>query len=347
MTKRFARGLVVGKFSPLHRGHELVIRTAMAHCERTLVLSYSEPELAGCDSQRRAHWLRSLFPEVESLVLTNERLASISHPELPARLPHNDASELAHRQFVAAVCRVFFGTRVDAVFTSEDYGPGFARELTAYFARSEPNADPVVHVPVDPERRQVPISGTQIRKDTAHNRDFLAPVVRASFATRVLILGGESSGKSTLARALAEHCDTAFVAEYGRELYEARAGALGYQDLLLIGREQVRREDAAAELANRFLFCDTSPLTTLFYCLDLFGQAEPELVSLADRRYALTVLCAPDIPFEQDGTRRDPAFRDRQHAWYRLELERRGVSWLLAQGSVAERVARVASALNI
>jgi nicotinamide riboside kinase len=116
---------------------------------------------------------------------------------------------------------------------------------------------------------------------------------------------------------------------------------LTYPDLLKIGREQSKREDAAARQAVRYLFCDTSPLTTLLYSREMFGKAEPELEQLAERRYSLVVLCDPDIPFIQDGTRRDEAFRHRQHAWYLEQLAERRQPWILVRGSLEERVNEV------
>jgi HTH-type transcriptional regulator, transcriptional repressor of NAD biosynthesis genes len=94
------------------------------------------------------------------------------------------------------------------------------------------------------------------------------------------------------------------------------------------------------------LFCDTSPLTTLFYCLDQFGQAPAELVSLAERSYALTVLCAPDFEFVQDGTRREPEFRLKQHEWYVRELQQRGIPYIEVHGSIEARVEQVATELR-
>jgi NadR type nicotinamide-nucleotide adenylyltransferase len=200
----------------------------------------------------------------------------------------------------------------------------------------------VEHVAVDPERRAAPISASAIRADVHACRDFLAPVVYASFVERVAILGGESSGKSTLARALAEHFDTAYVAEYARELWTERAGALAFEDLLVIAERQIELEERAAERARRFVFCDTTPLTTWFYSLELFGRAELRLETLAGRAYDLTVLCAPDFAFVQDGTRREPSFRDRGHAFYLAELERRKIPYLLADGALKSRIERVA-----
>jgi NadR type nicotinamide-nucleotide adenylyltransferase len=198
---------------------------------------------------------------------------------------------------------------------------------------------------MDRNRVRVPISASVIRSDVHANRQWLPPCVYTSFIERVCILGGESSGKSVLARALAERLGTAFVAEYARELWMRKSGRLDYEDLLDIARQQIAREQSAARRAYRYLFCDTSPLTTLFYSLDMFGRAEEELRLLACRRYERYVLCAPDFEFVQDGTRRDAAFRQRQHEWYLEQLNSAGVRYLRAEGSVAARVERIAELL--
>jgi NadR type nicotinamide-nucleotide adenylyltransferase len=199
----------------------------------------------------------------------------------------------------------------------------------------------VAHVAVDRNRSEAPISGTLLRQDIHAHRSWLSPVVYASFVQRVCLLGGESSGKSTLARALAEKFSTAFVAEFGRELWEAKAGALDFTDLRHIAETQVEREEQAAHQATRFLFCDTSPLTTLFYSRHLFGKADPALELLAGRRYDFTFLCAPDFPFVQDGTREVESFRARQHQWYLGELSARRTPFHLLTGPVAARVRQV------
>lgn len=331
MSKEFASGLVVGKFCPLHRGHELVIRRAIEQCERVFVLSYTKPEFPGCEPERREQWLAALFPETERLVLTDARLRELGG----GPLPHNDGSEETHRLFVAWVCKHVWHTRVEAVFTSENYGDAFAATLTRCFGSW------VQHVSVDPMRDQVPISGSRLRPSVHADCEMLSPAVYASFVESVCMLGGESSGKTSLAEALAQDMRTLWVPEYGRELWESKGGQLVYEDLLAIGREQVAREKAARLSARRFLFCDTSPLTTLFYSMEMFGKAEPELLELAHRRYDHVVLCAPDFPFAQDGTRRESEFREKQHAWYLRELRERGVPFVVAKGSIAQRVEKL------
>ena len=336
MTARFRQGLVVGKFSPLHLGHEHLVAAARAACEAVLVLSYSRPELPGCPPERRAGWLAARFPFARTVVVGDRWLANIAGA--PA-MPMNDDEGGAHERFIAWLLAGPLATRVDAVFTSEAYGDRLAAALSTH------QGSPVSHLSVDPDRAAVPVSGTAIRADLHAHRAFLAPEVYASFVARVALVGGESSGKTTLAAALAARFETAWVAEYGRELWEARGGRLEPADLLDIARTQIAREEWAARIASRFLFCDTTPLVTRFYAEALFGAADPRLVELAARPYDLTFLCASDWPFVQDGTRQDPAFRDSQHAYYAEHLRAAGVEFVELGGDLPERMATATAAL--
>lgn len=342
MSKRFQRGLVVGKFSPLHRGHELIISRAIEECGEVFLLSYSKPEMPGCEAARRDQWLSSVFPNAHHLAVTDERLRNwVSPGEGPMEVPANDADEITHRRFCGFLCQQIFGVTVDVVFTSEDYGDGFAEELTRYFRERQPKSPVVKHVLVDRSRQKLPISGTLLRKDIHAHRQWLSPLVYASFVQRVCLLGGESSGKSTLTETLAREFNTSHVAEYGRDLWDAKSGALVFEDMRHIAEVQIQREEAAAVHANRFLFCDTSPLTTLFYSHHLFGKAELTLERLAERGYDFTILCAPDFPFVQDGTRQPETFRMRQHEWYLNELAIRGIAYRLVTGSLNTRISQL------
>jgi NadR type nicotinamide-nucleotide adenylyltransferase len=342
MSKRFQRGLVAGKFSPLHRGHELIIKRALEECGEVFLLSYSKPEMPGCEAARRDRWMSAIFPNARHLAVTDERLRQWVKPgEGPVEVPANDADETAHRRFCGFLCQHVFGVTVDAVFTSEDYGDGFAEELTRYFRERRPACPVVKHVLVDRSRQKLPISGTLLRQNIHAHREWLSPLVYASFVQRVCLLGGESTGKSTLAEALAREFDTSHVTEYGRELWNTRSGELVFEDMRRIAEVQIQREEAAAMRANRLIFCDTSPLTTLFYSNHMFGKAEPTLERLAERRYDYSILCAPDFPFVQDGTRQPEAFRIRQHEWYLNEFAKRGIEHRLVTGSLEARVSQL------
>ncbi|MFY9511883.1 MAG: ATP-binding protein [Rubrivivax sp.] len=163
---------------------------------------------------------------------------------------------------------------------------------------------------------------------------------------RIALLGGESSGKTTLAIALAQALGTVWVAEYGRQRWEELRETLDVAELVAVARRQVQWEDEASRRAhNGWLVCDTTPLTTLQYCLHDHGQAPPELQRLAERHYDLTVLCEPDFGFVQDGCRRDDGFRAAQHAWTLARLAERGITPLLVRGAVEERVRQVLRAV--
>lgn len=323
---RYRTGLVVGKFAPLHLGHEHVIRAALAACDHVVLLCYSRPEFPGCEPARRARWLAARFPETTRIVL--------DHAEVP--LPENSDSDDIHRAFCASILPL----PIDAIFTSESYGSGFAADL----ARRQPA--PVVHVSIDQARGIVPVSGTALRADVHGLRHFLAPEVYADFIERVGLLGGESTGKSTLADALARDFGTTHVAEYGRELWDARDGQLVFDDLLAIAHEQVRREEAALvnPATHRFLFCDTTPVTTLFYSHELFQRSAPELETLALRPYHHLLLCGDDFPFEQDGTRRDSIFRSKGQTWYREKLG--SFPHAILMGSVPSRIAQARAVIG-
>ncbi len=339
--KRYGLGLVVGKFAPLHAGHLHLIDQAAAQCERLLVLSWCQPEPVRCDAAARRRWLAACRPQHEALVLDHATLAACcAERGMAARTLPDDASDDATQQhFLAWLLAAVLQRSPDAMFASEPYVQPSAALMAQKLHR------PVAAVLVDPERRAVPISASRIRRDPAALRAFLPAAVWADWVPRVCVLGGESSGKSTLAAALAAQHNTVHVPEYGRELWEQQGGELSEPDLLRIAREQQAREDAAAQRASGVLFCDTSALTTLFYSLTLYGRAEPELVQRAQRRYTLQLLCEPDFPFVQDGTRRGEAFRQQQHEWHERELAARGAAVLRVHGPLAQRLQQVSLAL--
>jgi HTH-type transcriptional regulator, transcriptional repressor of NAD biosynthesis genes len=165
-------------------------------------------------------------------------------------------------------------------------------------------------------------------------------------ARRIALLGGESSGKTTLAVALAGHLHTVWVPEYGRQVWEERRHTLDVAELLHVARHQVALEERAAAAPHAgWIVCDTTPLTTLQYCLHDHGHAPAELQALARRPYDLTVVCAPDFDFVQDGCRRDDGFRATQHAWTLAQLQAQHVPCLTVHGSVVARVLQVQAQL--
>lgn len=345
--KAYRQGLVVGKFCPLHRGHMHLIQTALDCCDEVLVISYTKPEFDRCAPPAREAWIANIFPQVRRLVVDEAMLlAECARRGIDPLMsvPPNDAPDALHREFTAWLCWILAETVVDAVFASESYGAGFAAALSDYFsARTGVHVD-VAHVSVDPARFAIPVSGTLVRSDPHTCRRFLAPIVYAHFVGRICILGGESSGKTTLVEALSQVLDTVHVPEMGRLYWEERGGQLSFDDMRVIAESQIELENKLALEARRWLVCDGSALTTVFYSEIDYGRIDPVVHALAQREYAITFVCAPDFPFVQDGTRRDAAFRLRQHEWYLATLDRAGVNYVVLSGPLEQRV-RVALGL--
>jgi len=167
---------------------------------------------------------------------------------------------------------------------------------------------------------------------------------------RIAILGAESTGKSTLAAALARRHKTLWVPEYLREFVDTRQRVPFEDDQPAIARTQLAREDAMAARpdAHRFLFCDTTPLMTAVYSRVYWGRVPPDLLALeAAHDYALTVVAAPDLPWVPDGLQRESeAVRLRVHAQLLAVLGERGVPFVMVAGALEERVARVEESLR-
>lgn len=341
MTPPFRTGLVVGKFWPPHRGHQLLLETAAAQVAELLVLVYANSDSPTHPAAVRAQWLRELYRGDEladgaRIGATPLRIFALSAEA--DGVPPDAADDDTQREFVQQwLARQ--GQQVEVVFSSEAYGPGFA----AYPG--------VPHVAVDNARTQVPVSGTRVRADATALAAYLHPLVAAQLGVvppapvpRAVFLGAESSGKSTLCAALAEACGTIWVPEYGRTLHEQKNGNLAYEDLLYIARRHAELEDEAAAQARGVLFCDTNAATTALYSYYYFHRCDPALRAMAavcGQRYAHTFVCAPTVPFEQDGWRGPEALRSFQHGTILMQLDSYDIPYTLVEGTVAERVAQV------
>jgi NadR type nicotinamide-nucleotide adenylyltransferase len=221
----------------------------------------------------------------------------------------------------------------DIVFSSEAYGEELARRLGAR------------HWPVDHDRSQIPISATQIRERPMEHWEYIPAPVRPYFVRRVAIVGAESTGKTTLAQALAAHFRTVRVPEFAREYLLARDGQCTEADIPIIAAGQVRLEDELAREANRLLVCDTDLLTTQLWHEHYFGPCPRELIELSEGRSAhLYLLCDLDVRWVADGLRDSPRQRKWFHGRFLEELERRGLSYVLISGSREARLERAVAA---
>ena len=307
-------GVTVGKFYPFHCGHDHLLRVAQAQVEQLVVVVGQRPGQA-LPGALRAGWIREEHPQVEVL------LAEEDIPEAPEPWAERTLALLS-------------GRRPDLAFTSEDYGAAWAQAMGC------------AHVSVDPPRERFAISGTALRADLGAHWDLLTPPAKAHFARRVVVLGVESSGTTTLAQALAERYATTWVPEYGRSYWEGRryapdAQEWSPQDFVRIARGQLAAEADLARRARRVLICDTDPLATAVWERIYRGPANPLRWDLEGARPRdLYLLTAPDFPFVQDGTREREHLRAQAHAWFEEALRAQERPWVLVSGSPEERLAQ-------
>ena len=317
-SDRPARGLVLGKFLPPHRGHQFLIEFARQYVEHLTVLVgalRSEP----IPGKLRHQWVREMFPQ-----------ANVNVVYLPEDLPSTPAD---HPDFWPIWRQAIYDAApegIDCFFASEDYGPKTA-EVIGNGCR---------YVEVDQPRELVPISGTLVRNDPMRYWDFLPEPVRPYFLKRVCIFGPESTGKSTLARDLAREFQTLHAWEFARPLLDRQNGKCFAHNIPDIVRGQIATEDALARQARRVLFCDTDVLTTTLWSDTLFGDTPAWIRQFADgRTYDLYLLLDVDVPWVNDGQRffEDQHMRQQIFERFRNALESRQRKYQIIRGDWATR----------
>ena len=300
-------GFILGKFAPFHRGHEFLIQEAQKQCKNLTVLVTSQ-EADTIPGWQRYHWVKSTFPELD----VRHLIGTKSVVQLEGR-PH-----------------------FSCLFESGEKLKPLAQSLG------------VQHVSIDPERKSFPISTSEIRKNPSEHWDLLPRNVRPYYIQRVALVGPESCGKSYLAKILAQHFDTVFVEEYGRTYCEKFGMDSTELDFAHVAGGQLYYEDEMALQANRLLFCDTDLMVTQVWSEIYFaGKCQP-WIFWADhtRRYDLFLLCAPDIPWVNDGLREYEAQREWMFERLRQELEGRGLPYEIIRGGFEERTKEAIQAVD-
>ncbi|WP_296700667.1 ATP-binding protein [Algoriphagus sp.] len=139
---------------------------------------------------------------------------------------------------------------------------------------------------------------------------------------RILILGPESTGKSTLSQDLSTYFGEPWVREYAREYLEKLGREYVYDDLLQIGKGQIELEDKFAKDSDKYLFCDTDLRVIHIWSEHRFGKTDPWVIDqIQKRKYSLILLTATDLPWEPDPQREYPELEMREYFFNKyLEL---------------------------
>jgi HTH-type transcriptional repressor of NAD biosynthesis genes len=316
---KYKNSLVLGKFYPPHNGHLYLIDTALENSETVHVIVSHNPKQS-IPGIVRVKALREIYKDNSNVVI---------HSGDDRGMPQYDYEcetlDEFYSYWVPFVHQ--FVDNLDVVFTSEDYGDDFAKYLG------------IEHYLVDKERKTFPISGTKVRTNPFNTWEFIPKEIRPYFVKRIVIMGPESAGKSTLTERLASYFNTNFVEEWGRVVYENNGNYVGLEDFIPISVGRQELEDKLIKESNKLLFCDTEDITTyLFskmYCPDDYKEIEPYFLESLDKKdkYDLYILLRPDCDAVQDGTRNFLDERVKHYEEIKLQLENRNCNFIEIGGS--------------
>ena len=180
---RYEIGVVIGKFYPLHKGHQYLIETAIKNSVRLYIIICTKDNEVPNPSIR-LKWLKKLYNHPNIII-----------KEIVDIYDQNDS------ELWAELTKKIIGCSPDVVFTSENYGHDYAMYLKC------------AHELVDLQRINIPISGTLIRNNPFQYWDYLHEIVRQFYTIRFVFCGAESTGKTTLSYRLASEFKIAWVLE--------------------------------------------------------------------------------------------------------------------------------------
>lgn len=300
---KYQVGMYGGSFDPLHIGHIHDIIKAASMCEELyIVISWCEGR-ESVSKELRYRWILNSTRHLHNIKIILIEDKAVSKEEYNT----DYYWEKGAKDIKDAI-----GKKLDAVFCGSDY-LGTNRFESLYGAESE-----IVYF----DRAEVPISSTEIRFDAMQQWEYVPLAAKSFYTKKILVVGGESTGKSTLVENLALAYNTNFVREVGRDTCDYAGGEqfMIADDLVENLLKQKIYADEASKHSNRLLFVDTDALTTKFYIDFLLDAASDESVkthNLADainalNRWDLVIFLEPTVAFVQDGTRSEEIAADRE-----------------------------------
>lgn len=158
---------------------------------------------------------------------------------------------------------------------------------------------------------------------------------------RIVIVGPESTGKSTLCQQLAAHYNTVWCPEFAREYLLKKGKSYTYEDLTNIAQGQIELENAmAGEAKNDLYFIDTDMYVMKVWHEVAFHNCPVWILKKIVRaHYDLYLLCNTDLPWTKDELREYPDLTTRQKLFkmYKDIMMNSGTRWVEISGADAER----------
>lgn len=306
MEKKYKNSLCLMKAYPPTLGHLYLINTAIENSEKVYVMV----------CHNKTQWIPGeiRYKAIQEVYKDNANVIVLSCEDDGLPQHENECKNLDefYSYWVPFVYK--YVEKLDAVFTSEDYGDDFAKYLG------------IEHFQVDKSRNKYKISGTEVRNNPIKNWDFIISPMKYFFVKRIVIMGPESVGKSTLTEKLAKYYETNFVEEYGRTVFEENGNSISIDDFIKISEGRQKLEDDLIKSSNKFIFCDTEDITTylfskLFYPND-YEKIETYFLDKIKfkKNYHLYILLKPDCDGVQDGTRCFLEEREQHYQMIKAEL---------------------------
>lgn len=158
---------------------------------------------------------------------------------------------------------------------------------------------------------------------------------------KVAVTGPESTGKSFLAKALAEHYATQWVPEFARKYLETLGRPYTYSDILTMAQGQKKEEIRLGAKAHKLLFCDTELINHKIWSLHKYGRVDEWIeASIHTQPYDLYLLCDIDMPWEPDPLRENPEERFFFFHWFQKEIKTLDKPFGIISGQGTARVQR-------
>ncbi len=319
------KAFVFGKFLPFHKGHEAMISFALTQCDFLSVLVCCDKE-ENIPSEVRKGWIESTFAHIKNL-----EVSVLEYDN--SQLPNTSQTSVSVSKIWSAEFKKRYAD-YKLLITSEPYG-----DLVAGFMG-------IQHIPFELGKASYPISASIIRADLFANWHYLPPVVKSYFAIKVVVLGTESTGKTTLTHQLAAHFNCSFVLEAGRELIPD-SNKFSFNDLHLVASEHAKRIEAAVLGSSPLIIIDTDIHITKSYAQFVFNKELLVNQSIYKANHAhLYLYLNNDAPYYQDGTRLNKTNRDLLDQSHRAVLEDHQINFIEVAGSWQSRFEQAVSVIS-